>query len=100
TLTPLIFPLPLTHIVSVSAWPTLGSIARHSIAAAVVPTIQRHANFGEAGMLTPSIFFCLSAVPPSNNDFIPPLLGAIIMGGHRCSGRRNPATSSHSRCCR
>jgi hypothetical protein len=73
TLMPLILPLPLMQIVSVSAWPTLGSAAMNSIAAAVVPTIQRHADFEEAGMLTPSIFFCPLAVPRSDNDLIHPL---------------------------
>jgi hypothetical protein len=70
TLTPLILPLEEMHIVSVAAWPTLGSAARSNIAAAVVPTIQRHANFREAGMLTPSIFFCPLAVRRSAIEVI------------------------------
>src|SRR5713101_8053044 len=70
TLIPLILPLEAIQIVSVAAWPTLGSAASNSNAAAVVPTIQRHANFGEAGMLTPSIFFCPLAVHRSDNEVI------------------------------
>src|SRR6266478_7232319 len=73
TLMPLILPLELMQILRSSARPTLGSAASNSIAAAVVPTIQRHASFEEAGMLTPSIFFCPLAVPRSDSELIHPL---------------------------
>src|SRR5260370_28389797 len=74
TLMPLILPLLLMQMVSVSAWPLLGRAAMNNIAAAVVPTIQRHANFEEAGILTPSLFFCPLAVLRSYNEIIHPLL--------------------------
>src|ERR1019366_1813156 len=71
---PLTLPLPLLiQIDKVCAWPTPGSATKPIIAAAVAPTIQRHANFKEAGMLTPSIFFCPLAIPRSANDLIHPL---------------------------
>ena len=43
-------------------------------ATAVAPTIQRHENFKEAGMLTPSIIFCLPALLRSDRNFISVLL--------------------------
>ncbi len=71
---PLIKPLLfLIQIDKVAAWPTPGSATRLIIAAAVPPTIQRHANFKEAGMFTPSVFFCPSAAPRSANELIHPL---------------------------
>jgi hypothetical protein len=71
---PLTLPLPLLiQIDKVCAWPTPGSATKPIIEAAVAPTIQRHANFKEAGMLTPSIFFCPLAVPRSANELIHPL---------------------------
>src|SRR5260370_24723114 len=79
---PLILPLLLMQILSISAWPVLGRAAMNNIAAAVVPTIQRHANFEKAGMLTPSIFFCPLAVLRSDNEIIHPLLHPLsIVGG-------------------
>src|SRR5260370_19812773 len=95
---PLILPWPLMQIVSVSAWPILGIAAMNSIAAAVVPTIQRHANFEEAGMLTPSIFFCPWAVLRSDDELIYLLLQPFIRGRARFHAGQNPATSLHRRC--
>src|SRR5260370_13505565 len=79
---PLILSLLLMQILSISAWPVLGRAAMNNIAAAVVPTIQRHTNFEKAGMLTPSIFFCPLAVLRSDNEIIHPLLQPLsIVGG-------------------
>jgi hypothetical protein len=66
--------LVLTQISIFSARPMPGSAIRLTIAAAVAPTSQRRANFKEAGMLTPSIFFCPTALLHSDRNFIALLL--------------------------